>query len=86
MVGHPNHLESNGTYVGQGGRFVNRFYVFLIRAGLGAFFAVLLSRFFYPNANPAYMAGLGIFLVGMAYVMESMRKSKINETNTLQKK
>ncbi len=65
---------------------MNRFYIFLIRAGLGAFFAVLLSRIFYPHANPAYMAGLGIFLVGMAYVLEAIRKSKSNETNTPQKK
>ncbi len=60
---------------------MNRLYVFLIRAGLGAFFAVLLSRVFYPHANPAYMAGLGIFLVGMAYVLEAIRKSKSNDSN-----
>lgn len=58
---------------------MNPFYVFLIRAVLGALFAVLISRFFYPDANPAYMAGLGIFLVGMAYVLEAIRKSKTKE-------
>jgi len=58
---------------------LNPFYVFLIRAVLGALFAVLISRFFYPDANPAYMAGLGIFLVGMAYVLEAIRKSKTKE-------
>jgi hypothetical protein len=58
---------------------VNRTYVFIIRAALGAFFAVLISRFFFPEANPAYMAGLGIFLVGMAYVLEAIRSSKSNQ-------
>ena len=58
---------------------MNPFYIFLIRAVLAAFFAVLISRVFYPDANPAYMAGLGIFLVGMAYVLEAIRKSKTKE-------
>ncbi len=53
---------------------MNRFYVFLIRAILGAMFAVLLSRFFYPNAAPLYVVGLGVFLVGMAYIFEYIRK------------
>jgi hypothetical protein len=58
---------------------LNQFYIFLIRAALGAFFAVLLSRIFYPDAHPAYMAGLGIFLVGMAYVLEAIRRSKSDD-------
>lgn len=58
---------------------MNPFYIFLIRAILAGLFAVLISRFFYPDANPAYMAGLGIFLVGMAYVLEAIRKSKTKE-------
>ncbi len=58
---------------------MNPFYIFLIRVVLAGFFAVLISRIFYPDANPAYMAGLGIFLVGMAYVLEAIRKSKTKE-------
>jgi len=53
---------------------VNQFYIFIVRAVLGAVFAVMLSRFFYPDAAPVYVAGLGIFLVGMAYLFESIRK------------
>lgn len=53
---------------------MNRFYIFLIRAVLGAGFAVMLSRFFYPDATLFYVVGLGIFLVGMAYLFEYIRK------------
>ena len=52
---------------------MNRFYIFLIRAVLGAVFAVMLSRFFYPDARLLYVVGLGIFLVGMAYLFEYIR-------------
>ena len=52
---------------------MNHFYIFLIRAVLGAVFAVMLSRFFYPDARILYVVGLGIFLVGMAYLFEYIR-------------
>jgi hypothetical protein len=55
---------------------VNRFYVFLIRAVLGAALAVILMRFFFPGANPVLVAGLGFFMVGMAYVTEYFRNRK----------
>ncbi|MEW6673956.1 MAG: hypothetical protein AB1427_19870 [Thermodesulfobacteriota bacterium] len=55
---------------------MNRFYVFLVRAVLGAALAVILMRFFYPGANPALVAGLGIFMVGMAYMTEYFRNRK----------
>ena len=55
---------------------VSRFNIFVIRAILGAAFAVFLSRFFYPGANPAYVAGLGIFMVGMAYILEYWKNRK----------
>jgi len=55
---------------------VNRFYIFLIRAVLGAALAVILMRFFFPGANPVLTAGLGIFMVGMAYVTEYFRNRK----------
>ena len=57
---------------------MNSFVIFIIRAILGAFFAVLLSRFFYPGTNPVYVAGLGVFMVGMAYFFEYLRKNKTN--------
>ncbi len=59
---------------------MNRFYIFIIRAILGAAFGVFITRFFYPGTNPAYMAGLGVFLVGMAYVMEYWRGRKADKS------
>jgi len=55
---------------------MTRFYIFIIRVVLGAAFAVLLSRFFYPGANPVYIAGMGFFLVGAAYIAEYFRNKK----------
>ena len=43
---------------------------------MGAVFAVFLARFFYGKVEIVYVAGLGIFLVGMAYVMEYFRKKR----------
>jgi hypothetical protein len=55
---------------------VTQFYIFIIRAILGAGFAVLLSRMFYPGANVIYVAGLGIILVGLAYFAEYLRNRR----------
>ncbi|MDD2316548.1 MAG: hypothetical protein RBR01_02065 [Desulfobacterales bacterium] len=44
--------------------------VFVIRLVLAVFFAVILSRFFFPQGNIFYVIGLAIFLMGMAYVFE----------------
>ncbi len=57
---------------------MNRVYIFLIRAVLGVVFAVMLSRFFYPDASLFYVVGLGVFLVGMAYLSEYFRIRKKN--------
>jgi hypothetical protein len=58
---------------------MDKFQVFIIRAVLGAVFAVILSRFFYPDANIAYVAGLGFILVGLAYFTEYLRNRKKNQ-------
>jgi len=55
---------------------MTKFYIFLIRIVLGAAFAVLLSRFFYPGANIVYVACMGIFLVGASYIAEYFRNKK----------
>ena len=52
------------------------FYVFVMRAILGAVFAVVISRTFYPRANLTYVAGLAIVLVGLAYFAEYLRKRR----------
>jgi hypothetical protein len=58
------------------GHIVKRFYIFILRAILGAAFAVILTRLFYPHARILYIAGLCGFLVGMAYVFEYFRVNK----------
>jgi len=58
---------------------LNSFHIFVIRAILGAMFAVILSRMFYPEANIIYVAGLGIILVGLAYFAEYLRHRKKNK-------
>ncbi len=47
-----------------------------MRAVLSAFFAVILTRFFYSRVEPFYVAGLAIFLMGMSYVTEYFRNKK----------
>jgi len=55
---------------------MSRFNIFIMRAVLGAFFAVILTRFFYGRVEPLYVAGLAIFLVGMSYVTEYFRNKR----------
>jgi len=58
------------------GLMVTRFYIFILRAILGAAFAVILTRMFYPRATMSYTVSLWGFLVGMAYVFEYFRIKK----------
>jgi hypothetical protein len=55
---------------------VTQFNIFIIRAVFGAVFAVVLTRMFYGKVEIVYVAGLAVFLVGMAYVLEYFRKRK----------
>jgi len=55
---------------------VGSFNVFVVRAILGIVFAVVLSRFFYPETKIVYVIGLAVFLIGMAYFFEYLRKNK----------
>jgi hypothetical protein len=55
---------------------MNRFNIFIMRAILSAFFAVVITRFFYGRVAPLYVAGLTIFLMGMSYVTEYYRSKK----------
>ena len=50
--------------------------VFAIRAIAGLFFAVIISRFFKPDAGVPYIIGLAVILVGLAYFAEFLRKRK----------
>ena len=55
---------------------MTQFNIFIIRAVIGAVFAVVLTRMFYGKVEIVYVAGLAVFLVGMAYVMEYFRKKR----------
>ena len=55
---------------------MNRFNIFIMRAILAAFFAVVITRFFYGRVEPLYVAGLAVFLAGMSYVTEFYRRKK----------
>lgn len=50
--------------------------IFVFRAIMGAIFAVLLTKFFYPKATFLGTAGFAIGLVGLAYITERFRKRK----------
>jgi len=58
------------------GNHLNQFQIFFIRAVIGAFFAVVVTRMFYGRVHPAYVAGLAIILVGLAYFAEYLRKRR----------
>lgn len=55
---------------------MTQFHVFIIRAILGAGFAVILARMFYPDAGLVYVIGLAVILVGLAYFAEYLRNRK----------
>lgn len=55
---------------------MTQFNIFIIRAVIGAVVAVVLTRMFYGKVEIVYVAGLAVFLVGMAYVMEYFRKKR----------
>jgi len=55
---------------------MNKLLIFIVRAIFGGVFAVVICRMFRPDAEPAFIAGLGIILVGIAYVIEYFRKKQ----------
>jgi putative effector of murein hydrolase LrgA (UPF0299 family) len=50
--------------------------LFFIRAVLGVAIATLITRMYRGSVSAAYVAGLAIILVGLAYVFEYFRKRK----------
>lgn len=55
---------------------MNQLQIFILRAILGGILAFVLTRLFHPEAGPPMIIGLGIILVGLAYVFEYLRKKK----------
>jgi len=58
------------------GKDLNQFQIFFIRAILGAFIAVVITRMFYGQIHIGYVAGLAVIMVGLAYFGEFLRKRK----------
>lgn len=61
---------------GKRGACVVRFFIFFVRAILGAGLSVIIMRAFYPAAGLFFVALLGVFLVAAAYGLEFMQKRK----------
>jgi len=55
---------------------LNHFQIFIIRAVIGAVFAVVLTRMFYGRVHIAYVVGLAIIMVGLAYFAEYLRQRR----------
>ncbi|MGB5748115.1 MAG: hypothetical protein WBM69_14120 [Desulfobacterales bacterium] len=55
---------------------MNQFQIFFIRAIIGAFLAVVITRMFYGRVHLAYVAGLAVIMVGLAYFAEYLRKRR----------
>jgi heme/copper-type cytochrome/quinol oxidase subunit 4 len=50
--------------------------VFVLRAILGAAFAVVIARTFYPRTELVKVIGLAIIIVGLAYFAEYLKKRR----------
>jgi Flp pilus assembly protein TadB len=63
-------------YNNKEGNHLNQFQIFFIRAIIGAFLAVVITRMFYGSVHLAYVAGLAVIMLGLAYFAEFLRKRK----------
>ena len=52
---------------------MNQLQIFAVRAIMGLIFAVILTKFFRPEAGLPYMIGLWVVLVGLAYFTGYLR-------------
>jgi len=55
---------------------MNQLKLFAIRAIVGLVFAIMITRFFRPEAGVPYMIGLWVILVGLAYFTGYLRERK----------
>lgn len=55
---------------------MKNFYVFVIRIILGIVFGIVLARVFNPDWSVFQGAGLGVILVAIAYLLDSLKKRK----------
>lgn len=55
---------------------MNQFQMFLIRAIIGLFVAVIITKMFTGIIHIPYIVGLAIILVGLAYFSEYLRQRR----------
>jgi membrane-bound ClpP family serine protease len=55
---------------------MSKLYLFIIRLLVGGLIAFIIIRIFRPDAGAFYVIGVGAVLVGLAYVLENIRKRK----------
>ena len=53
--------------------------VFMIRAGLGVLFGLLMMKMFYPRGGILAAGVFAVFLVGMAYLLAHLRQRREEE-------
>ena len=58
---------------------MTKFNIFIIRAIIGAVFAVVLMRIFHPEFHVAYVAIFAIILTSLAYALEGWRNKKFKK-------
>jgi putative effector of murein hydrolase LrgA (UPF0299 family) len=64
------------VYYNKEGNHLNQFQIFFIRAVIGAFLAVVITRMFTGKIHIPYIVGLAIIMVGLAYFSEFLRKRR----------
>lgn len=57
------------------------FEIFVIRCLLAGVFAFLISRFFFKNPTLTKVTALGLVMLGLAYLLEHLRKREQGGTN-----
>jgi len=63
----------------QAGYIMVKFNIFVIRAILGAVFAVILTRIFRSDFQIPYVVAFAIILVALAYLLEYWRNRKFKK-------
>ena len=64
------------VYYNKEGNHLNQFQIFFIRAVIGAFLAVVITRMFTGKIHIPYIVGLATIMVGLAYFSEFLRKRR----------
>ena len=65
-----------GVYNNKEDNQLNQLQIFFIRAIIGLFVAVVITRIFTGRIHIPYIVGLAIIMVGLAYFSEYLRKRK----------